>query len=109
MHEVGHYLMCPLEYKHHIDYGLGPGGTYNIEACRSDVDEDILASIFGIYMEFLIGVDIGVIIGDVGVDKKLKRKFLNKCFSYYCKLGIIDEYGNPVNVYEKSRVGVIAF
>jgi len=101
MHEIGHYLMCPLEYKHYIDYGLGAGGAYYIEACRDDVEEDILASIFGIYIEFLVGDNIGVTIGDVGADEVLTREYVNQCFRYYYDLGIIDTKGN---LYNEKRI-----
>lgn len=97
MHEVGHYLVCPLEYKHHIDYGLGPGGAYDIETYRDDVDEDVLASVFGLYLEFLIGDDIAVTIGNIGVDDVLPRKFLIQCFQHYYDLGIVNKHGFPCN------------
>jgi len=101
MHEVGHFLMCPKEYRTHIDYGLGSPTFGGVKVSRPDgddhVEEDILASIFGIYLEFLVGDDIEITIGDVGVDDQLTHEFLSECFQHYYDLGIIDQHGTPFN------------
>ena len=105
MHEVGHFLMCPEEYKSHIDYGLGSPTFGGVKGSRpgggDNVEEDILASIFGIYLEFLVGDDIEITIGDVGVDDQLTPEFLTECFQHYYDLGIIDQDGIPFNGREK--------
>uniref|UniRef100_A0A6C0JXB0 Uncharacterized protein n=1 Tax=viral metagenome TaxID=1070528 RepID=A0A6C0JXB0_9ZZZZ len=90
LHEVGHFLMA-TENKYEINYGLGlPGSGTNVE-------EDILASIFGIYLEFLVGDDIEITIGDVGVDDQLTPEFLSECFQHYYDLGIINCDGTLFN------------
>ena len=94
MHEVGHFLLCPLQFRHFIDYGLGPGGSYNAETIRNDISEDIYAGIFGLYLEFMVGDDISITIGNIGVDEILDREFLSECFDYFVKLNIIDRKGN---------------
>lgn len=95
MHEVGHFVNCPKKYRNKVDYGLGSGGNYKAEQLRDDHEEDILASIFGIYFEYLVGDDVSITIGDTGYDVQMTRQNLENAFQHFIDLGLLDKNGKP--------------